>query len=1000
MDSISTNGKPYRELMIIVGILSVGLVGTLAAPGLSYPITQGLLLSSAGALFYKGALHLAHDRDQVALIMGLGYLVSAMSGLLWFLSAGSASTAIPRGFTVHLPLTVAFFLCPILLRYRIRSSLILAGYSLLLFLTLGLPVLTGLRLTFSPGVATGFLVGILLVSMLLLHGIRKRIDQSLFTSLLGAGIASILSVVALAAGAGQSFLLELIGQLLGLLSVSLILLSATRGECTGSSGNRNQEEGLDAYRQMFELGTAIGLLIDPEEAGTIVKANRAAAEFYGYSAQELEQMTLSELDIHPEKSANLLSSPLIDRKPEVIHTKHRTRAAEVRDVEIHVGPIGVGPKRYLFAIVIDETNKLLAEARLRESEEMYRRIADNVTDVVWITDLSFRPTYVSPSVERVFGIPPQEFLERPITMTYPQSSLEKFSSILTEQFSREEDPESDSNRVFELEVERYQRDGSLGWDAIKAKFIRDAEGVPIAILGTSRDVSEQKATEEALRQSEERFKALHNASFGGITIHDKGVIIECNQGLSDITGYDTDELIGMDGLLLIAPEYRELVRDRIRSGYEKAYEAYGRRKDGEIYPIRLEARNIPYRGRQVRVVEFRDITEQKRAEEENRNLQDKLLQSQKMDAVGRLAGGVAHDFNNMLGVIIGYADLILARLETNDPIYPEMQEILGAAQRSAGLTQQLLAFSRKQAIIPTSLDVNIIVSQTLNMLTKLIGEDINLIWEPCPMTCVVHIDASQLNQILVNLCINARDAIVTNGAIHIATKIVPAYEIPETDANHLQSEEYVLLTVRDDGCGMDKDTMDKMFEPFFTQKGEHGTGLGLSTVYGIVTQNSGFIHVSSQIDAGTAISIYLPHLVDTVIDKKTDLVEHPVPASEYTILLVDDEEVVRDMVRSMLSQLDYRVLVARSPQEAIDLANTHKKEISLLITDVVMPGMNGKELSEELGRVHDQIQTLFMSGYTSNVIEAQGGIGDTNHFIQKPFSIKEIRTKIESILGQ
>ncbi|MDA3835204.1 MAG: PAS domain S-box protein, partial [Spirochaetales bacterium] len=658
------------------------------------------------------------------------------------------------------------------------------------------------------------------------------------------------------------------------------------------------------YQQMFEMNKAIKLLIDLSNRGAIVEVNQAACDFYGYNRQEFSTMSITDLDTLPEDEVLALLKKVQNEENDVLHVKHRLSSGLIRDVEVYIGPVKTERKLYLNAIIIDVTEKLLAdEQQIRKSEDKYRRLAENVTDVVWVTDLDMNPTYVSPSVERFFGIKPEEFLQLPLTKTYPPASIDKFKKTLTEEFAKERDPESDRNRISELVVERYYADGTVGWDSIRAIYIRDEQNKPISIQGISRDITERVKAEEALRESEVRFEALHNASFGGISIHDKGIILECNQGLTEITGFSYTELIGMDGLLLIAERSRETAMNHILTGYEKPYEVFGLRKSGEEYPLRIEARNIPYKGKKVRVVEFRDITEKKQAEKKYKKLQEQFIQSQKMDAVGRLAGGVAHDFNNMLGAIIGYAELVLERVDKTSPVYGDVGEILNAANRSAELTRQLLAFSRKQTADPKVLDVNEKIEQTFNMVRKLIGEDIELAWLPNSSVCTILIDPSQLDQILANLCINARDAIDTIGKITIETAVVDYDE--EYRRNHagFSPGKFVQLAVSDNGCGMDRDTVEKIFEPFFSLKGNKGNGLGLSTVYGIVKQNNGFVNVYSEIGKGTTIKIYFPKHTGKAAPHKPNHSEEIYKGQGQTILLVDDEKVIRDMTQAVLKRL-------------------------------------------------------------------------------------------------
>jgi PAS domain S-box-containing protein len=516
------------------------------------------------------------------------------------------------------------------------------------------------------------------------------------------------------------------------------------------------------------------------------------------------------------------------------------------------------------------------------------------------------------------------------------------------------------------------------------------------------DITERKQMEECLRESEERFKSLHNASFGGIAIHDKGIILECNQGMADMTGYSAAELTGgMDGLLLIAEKSRNDVMNKILSGYEKPYEAIGLRKNGEEYPMRLEGRNVPYKGKMVRTVEFRDITEQKRVEAEREKLHAQLVQAQKMETVGRLAGGVAHDFNNMLGVILGHTEMALEKTNPGDALHEDLTEIITAGQRSADLTRQLLTFARKQTIAPRVIDINETVEGMLKMLRRLVGENIDLLWKPGGNPGPVKVDPSQIDQVLANLCVNARDAIKEVGKITIETGDITFDEFYCRDHKGLAPGEYVLLAVNDNGCGMDPETLDHLFEPFFTTKElGKGTGLGLASVYGMVKQNNGFINVYSERGQGTAFKIFLPRHADKSALVPENRQDQPAERGIETILLVEDEPAILKMTKVMLEKLGYTVIVAHAPEEAIRLANENNGRIDLLMTDVVMPGMNGRDLAGNLLSIHPGMKRLFMSGYTANVIAHHGVLDEGVHFIEKPFSRKDLAAKVRKALGE
>jgi signal transduction histidine kinase len=389
----------------------------------------------------------------------------------------------------------------------------------------------------------------------------------------------------------------------------------------------------------------------------------------------------------------------------------------------------------------------------------------------------------------------------------------------------------------------------------------------------------------------------------------------------------------------------------------------------------------------------------RRANQERDNLQEQLIQSQKLESVGRLAGGVAHDFNNMLMVIIGHAEMLLEQISDQDPNRSSLENIHNAANKSANLTRQLMAFARKQIISPVVLDLNNTIVGMITMLQRLIGENIQVIWIPNKAVWPIKVDPAQLDQILANLAVNARDAIENAGNITIETANVT---IDATYcADHLEGApgDYVMLSVCDDGSGIDKETQARLFEPFFTTKGlGKGTGLGLATIYGIVKQNNGFINVYSELGQGTCFKIYFPRYIGEM-PKGEEALRTEIPKGHgELILLVEDEISILSLGKSMLERLGYQVIAATTPDEMLSKLTSLPCPARLLITDVVMPKMNGRELADRIIKMHPEIKCLFMSGYTSNIIAHQGVLDEDANFIEKPFSLKGLATTVRKVL--
>jgi two-component system cell cycle sensor histidine kinase/response regulator CckA len=522
------------------------------------------------------------------------------------------------------------------------------------------------------------------------------------------------------------------------------------------------------------------------------------------------------------------------------------------------------------------------------------------------------------------------------------------------------------------------------------------------------DITDRKRIEEALRESRVILQAILDSITVRVFWKDKDLVyLGCNAPFAQDAGLEKPEdLIGRDDRALAWREQAELYRadDRavIESGEARLlFEELQTTPSGE--QLHLLTSKLPLRDAGGAIVgvlgTYQDISGRKRAEEERALLQAQLNQAQKMEFVGRLAGGVAHDFNNMLGVILGRVEMALDRVGPAEPLHGDLQEIRQAAERSADLTRQLLAFARKQTVIPKVLDLNETVEGMLKMLRRLIGEDIDLVWAPGKNLWQVRVDPSQIDQILANLFVNARDAITGVGKVTIETDNVAFDEAYCGAHRGFVPGEFVQLVVSDSGCGMDRDTLPHIFEPFFTTKGlARGTGLGLATVYGIVKQNNGFIKVYSEPGLGTTFKIYLPRHASKAEQVGGDGPATPAARGNETILLVEDEPAILSMTTIMLERFGYRVLTAATPGEAIHLAREHAGEIHMLMTDVIMPEMNGRDLARNVVSLYPDLKRLFMSGYTADIIAHHGVLEEGIYFIQKPFSAQQLAARVREAL--
>jgi PAS domain S-box-containing protein len=504
-----------------------------------------------------------------------------------------------------------------------------------------------------------------------------------------------------------------------------------------------------------------------------------------------------------------------------------------------------------------------------------------------------------------------------------------------------------------------------------------------------------------LMEREELFRLITENAADMIAVVDtKGNRLYNSPSYEKVLGFSTSELKETSSFEQIHPDDQPVVKDAAREasqvGRGRRIEYRMRHKDGSWRLLESTASAIfGNDGKKVEklVIVNRDITDRRKLEEQFR-------QVQKMEAIGRLSGGIAHDFNNLLGVMIGYTEIMQENLEPRHPLRNCADEVLGAGRRAAALTRQLLAFSRQQVLEPRVLDLNIIVANMEKMLRRLIGEDVELTTELSPSLHLVKADESQIDQIIMNLAVNARDAMPKGGKLVIKTRNIEIGEdFTRSRSYPMNAGPYVLLSVSDTGFGMNAQTLARVFEPFFTTKEKgKGTGLGLSTVYGVVKQSGGYIEVSSEVGLGTTFEIYLPRAEASLSEMKSHAAEESNQNGSETILLVEDESSLKTLTRNLLEMSGYTILEAKSSLDALAISQQHKEAIHLLLTDIVMPGMNGRELSEQLMSLRPEIKTLYMSGYTGQTYAGQGTLAPGTHFLQKPFTRDSLTRKVRETL--
>jgi PAS domain S-box-containing protein len=752
------------------------------------------------------------------------------------------------------------------------------------------------------------------------------------------------------------------------------------------------------YRSLFEQAGDCILVLEsrPDAPPVIVDANQTALDMHGFTRDEFIGKPISDLDQEATGEQVAQRVKRLMSGEHVVFEMTRTRKdGSSFPVEADVRLLDATGKPPLFVSVErDITERRLAAKAQQTHFERLWAVLDSLDALVYVADPeSYELLFINKYGRDVWGD-----IEGTICWKTLQQGQSGPCGFCTNE--RLIDSEGQPTGVYRWEFENTV---SGRWYDCRDQFMHWTDG-RLVRMETATDITERKRSEEKLRENEALTKAILDNLPVGIAVNTVDPAVEfeyTNDNFPKFYRTTREALADPDAFwdaVYEDPKFREEMKERVLGDCASGDPE---RMHWEDVPITrkgrptafVTARNIPVPEKQLMISTVWDVTER-------RDLEERLRQSRKMESIGQLAGGVAHDFNNMLGIIIGNTEFALENADPAGPLCDDLREVLKAARRSADLTGQLLTFARKQVISPKVLDLNETVEGMLKMLRRLIGENVDLDWQTKAGLWPTIMDPSQIDQILTNLCVNARDAIEDVGAITIRLgntvleEACPSGQIQPAPGN------YVALSVSDNGCGMDQQTVTKVFEPFFTTKETgKGTGLGLAAVYGIVQQNSGGIDVCSEVGRGTTFTVYLPrHMgaAPTVPDEGA----MPALRGTETVLLVEDELAVLKMARKMLERQGYTMLPAPTPTEATRLFSAHADEIHLLIADVIMPEMNGQDLARSLLSLNPSLKCLFMSGYTADIIARHGVLNEGVNFIQKPFSSKELGTKVREVLDE
>lgn len=754
-------------------------------------------------------------------------------------------------------------------------------------------------------------------------------------------------------------------------------------------------ESEERYKELVEKA-GVGILIDDEQ-GNLKFLNKKVAEFFGYSVEEMKQKNILDM-IHPDDLDKVLyyhkRRYLGLEKESMYEFRGIQKDGSVRYLEVHASEIkSKGKITGTRSFIWDYTEKRLAEEAHRKTEQRYHDLFTNMRDAAAVFDLEGRIIEFNPGFQEMSGYSADEIKKLTIKDITPPAWYRYEEKIIKGQVFKK-----GYSELYQKELRR--KDGSCFPVELRTYLIRNEQNEVEGTWAIIRDISERKRIENEMRMLAHALKSVREC----VTVTDRqDRILFVNEAFVNTYGYRLEEVYLKNISMLRAPDnpkdlVNKILPATLKGGWEG--EILNQRKNGEVFPIYLSTSVIhDENGQPIALIGVAaDITERKKIE-------DQLRQAQKMDAIGKLAGGIAHDFNNILSVINGYTEMAMRELSIDQSLYRKLKQVSIAGEKAANLVRQLLAFSRKQVIEPKIVDINQLIRNLNKILMRLIGEDIEMILNLDEKAGLIKADPSQLEQVLVNLVVNARDAIHQKGVFASEKKIIIATRNGQTDKklspkhSGRNNGKQVLISVTDTGIGMDAKTCEQIFEPFFTTKPEgRGTGLGLSTVYGIVKQNNASIDLESQPGKGSTFKILWPVVESELPPSNHKKKNERIRGGKETILIVEDEHQVRAVASEVLESIGYQIIEAANGVEAMAMLEKKNFQVDLVITDVIMPGMGGQELAENILKIKPDFKILFTSGYTDHKIDKRGRLINGANFLHKPYSISDLSQKVRELI--